>query len=205
MRGRVSSQRGFGASCPLDCPTSKPLIQRDIGSGKAVAAVLVESARGNMRRILLSVVVVVVIFAAAIQAVPYGRNHANPSARTEPRWDSERTRALTVRACFDCNSNQTVWPWYSNLAPVSWLTQRDVDEGRKALNFSEWDRRQDEARESAKTVRKGEMPPWFYAAIQPHARLTAAEQDALVRGLEATLGVEGRAGREGGKSKKRED
>ena len=158
-----------------------------------------------MRRILLGVVVVVLIFAAAIQAVPYGRNHANPSARAEPRWDSEQTRALTARACFDCHSNQTVWPWYSNLAPVSWLIQRDVDEGRKVLNFSEWDRRQDEARESAKTVRKGEMPPWFYAAIRPDARLTAAEQDALVRGLEATLGVERHAGPEGGKSKKRED
>lgn len=155
-----------------------------------------------MRRILLGVVVVVLILAVAIQAVPYGRNHTNPSARAEPRWDSERTRALAVRACFDCHSNQTVWPWYSNLAPVSWLIQRDVDEGRKALNFSEWDRRQDEARESAKTVRKGEMPPWFYAAIQPDARLTAAEQDALVRGLEATLGVERHASPEGGKRRR---
>jgi hypothetical protein len=154
-----------------------------------------------MRRVLLGVVLVVLILAVAIQAVPYGRNHTNPSSRAEPRWDSERTRGLTVRACFDCHSNETVWPWYSNLAPVSWLIQRDVDEGRKTLNFSEWDRRQDEAREAAKTVRKGEMPPWFYAAIQPHARLMAAEQDALVRGLEATLGVERRAGRESGKKK----
>ncbi|HEU5321850.1 MAG TPA: heme-binding domain-containing protein, partial [Methylomirabilota bacterium] len=100
---------------------------------------------------------------AAIQLVPYGRDHTNPPVTREPGWDRPQTRALAVRACFDCHSNQTVWPWYSSLAPVSWLLQRDVDEGRRALNFSEWDRRQGEAHESAKTVRKGEMPPWFYA------------------------------------------
>jgi hypothetical protein len=85
------------------------------------------------------------------------------------------------------------------------LIQRDVDEGRKVLNFSEWHRRQEEARESAKTVRKGEMPPWFYAAIHPDARLTAAEQDALARGLDATLGRKRHAGLERGKSRTRED
>jgi hypothetical protein len=79
----------------------------------------------------------------------------------EPRWDGPATRALAVRACYDCHSNETVWPWYSHVAPVSWLTQRDVAEGRRKLNFSEWDRGQKEARESGKTVRKGTMPPWF--------------------------------------------
>lgn len=146
-----------------------------------------------MARILLGVAVVLLILLVAIQAVPYGRNHTNPPVRAEPPWDSERTRLLTVRACYDCHSNETVWRWYSNLAPVSWLVQRDVDEGREVLNFSEWDRRQEEARESAESVREGEMPPWFYAAIRPEARLTAAEKEALVRGLEATLGVEGGA------------
>jgi mono/diheme cytochrome c family protein len=98
---------------------------------------------------------------AALQLVPYGRGHTNPAARVEPRWDGPATRALAVRACYDCHSNETVWPWYSHVAPVSWLTQRDVAEGRRKLNFSEWDRGQKEARESGKTVRKGTMPPWF--------------------------------------------
>src|SRR5512145_1755349 len=141
-----------------------------------------------MRRILLGVVVVVLILAVAIQAVPYGRNHTNPSARAEPRWDSERTRALAVRACFDCHSNETVWPWYSNLAPVSWLIQRDVAEGRRELNYSEWDRGQREASESAKSVRSGEMPPWFYALPGTSAHLSAEEGAALIAGLEATFG-----------------
>jgi hypothetical protein len=71
---------------------------------------------------------------------------------------------------------------------MSWLAQRDVEEGRRKLNFSEWDRPQKEARESAETVRKGEMPPWFYVPLHPDARLTPEETRALIAGLEATLG-----------------
>lgn len=119
-----------------------------------------------------------------IQGVPYGKDHTNPPVRAEPAWDSPRTRELAARACFDCHSNETVWPWYSNLAPVSWLVQRDVKKGRRELNFSEWDKSQKEARESAKEVRKGKMPPWYY----PWGWLSSAERKELIRGLEATLG-----------------
>jgi hypothetical protein len=108
--------------------------------------------------------------------------------RGEPTWDDPRTRELTVRACFDCHSNQTVWPWYSNIAPISWLIQRDVKKGRRELNFSEWNKKQREARESAGTVRKGSMPPWYY----PWPRLSAAERQDLIRGLERTLGTRNR-------------
>jgi mono/diheme cytochrome c family protein len=86
-----------------------------------------------MRRLLLSIGAVVLGTLGAIQLVPYGRDHINPQVTQESRWDSARTRALAARACFDCHSNETVWPWYSNVAPVSWLIQRDVDEGRRAL------------------------------------------------------------------------
>lgn len=130
---------------------------------------------------LAGLVAVVVL----IQGVPYGRDHTNPTAQVEPPWDSPRTRVLTVRACFDCHSNETIWPWYSNIAPVSWLIQRDVNKGRRELNFSEWDKRQEEAQESAETIQKGKMPPWYY----PWGRLTAAERQELVHGLEVTLGA----------------
>ncbi|MBL8897332.1 MAG: heme-binding domain-containing protein, partial [Planctomycetes bacterium] len=93
-----------------------------------------------------------------------------------------------VRACFDCHSNETRWPWYSNVAPISWLVQRDVDEGRAELNFSRFDQPQKEAHESAEVVLEGEMPPWFYLPTHPEARLTADEQAELVRGLRATFG-----------------
>jgi mono/diheme cytochrome c family protein len=129
-----------------------------------------------------------------IQLVPYGRNHDNPPVVAEPTWDSAQTRELAVRACFDCHSNETVWPWYSNVAPISWLVQRDVDEGREDLNYSEWNRPQ-EAGESAETVREGSMPPRSYLLTHPEARLTDAELATLAAGLAAT--ARGETGDEG--------
>ena len=141
-----------------------------------------------MRRWLWIIFFVVVGSAIVIQVVPYGRHHTNPPVLAEPSWDSPQTRALAARACFDCHSNETVWPWYSHVAPISWLVQRDVDEGRRAVNFSEWNRPQKEARESASTVREGEMPPWIYTIRSSSARLSSAEREALAAGLAATLG-----------------
>lgn len=132
-----------------------------------------------MKKVALAALVLL----AVIQVVPYGRDHSNPSLRDEPHWDSAKTRALAKRACFDCHSNETVWPWYSNVAPMSWLVQHDVDEGRAMLNFSEWSRPQEEAHESAEAVEEGEMPPSVYTPLHPEAKLNAADRDALIRGL----------------------
>lgn len=141
-----------------------------------------------------------------IQFVPYGRNHTNPPVRQEPAWDSPQTAALARRACFDCHSNQTVWPWYSNIAPVSWLVLRDVDEGRSKLNFSEWDLPQKDAEEAAEQVQKGEMPPWFYLPAHPQARLSTQEKQALIRGLQATTGSnESRDRKDARKRERKED
>jgi mono/diheme cytochrome c family protein len=131
------------------------------------------------------VVGLIALFALA-QAVPYGRSHTNPPVQAEPRWDSPQTRALAKRACFDCHSNQTVWPWYSNVAPISWLVQRDVDEGRSTLNFSEWNRPQ-EADDVVEAIAGGSMPPWYYKVQHSNARLSSAERPALVNGMAATL------------------
>ena len=120
------------------------------------------------------------------QAVPYGRSHTNPPTTAEPLWNSPATRALAQRACFDCHSNLTTWPWYSNIAPVSWLVQRDVDGGRSALNFSEWNKPQDGAGDAAEAIASGSMPPWFYPLMHPKANLSAVEQKALIAGLAAT-------------------
>ncbi len=122
-----------------------------------------------------------------IQLVPYGRNHANPPVRQEPQWDRPETRQLAQRACFDCHSNETKWPWYASVAPVSWFTQRHVDKGRLKLNLSEWDLTQKEARDAVKIVQKGEMPLRSYTLAHPQARLQPAEQQLLMAGLKATL------------------
>ena len=123
-----------------------------------------------------------------VQLVPYGRTHSNPPVTGTPAWDSPETEHLARRACFDCHSHETKWPWYASIAPISWRIQSHVDEGREKLNFSAFDRPQDEADEAAETVRDGEMPPWDYLLAHPEARLSAAEKHALTRGLAATLG-----------------
>ena len=140
-----------------------------------------------MRRRLAWLAAALVALFVLAQIVPYGRNHTNPPVTVEPRWDSAGTRALAARACFDCHSNVTVWPWYSNVAPVSWLVYRDVVGGRGALNFSEWNRPQDGAGDAVDAVSSGSMPPWYYTLQHPNAKLSAVEKQALMRGLAATL------------------
>src|SRR5512146_457173 len=127
------------------------------------------------RLVLLAALALLVV----IQLVPYGRDHTNPPVRAEPAWDSPQTRALAVRACYDCHSNQTTWPWYSNVAPVSWLIQRDVDSGRRHLNYSTWNQPQRREGNAARQVQRGEMPPGYYVIIHPTAALSPAEKQAL--------------------------
>lgn len=125
-----------------------------------------------------------------IQLVPYGRGHTNPPLGLEPAWDAPATRELTVRACYACHSNATTWPWYSNVAPASWLIQSDVDGGRDKVNFTDWATPAKDAPAGARLVRDGEMPPSQFLLLHPDARLTTDEQAALIRGLEATFGPE---------------
>jgi cytochrome c551/c552 len=134
-----------------------------------------------LKWVLLAVVV-------AIQLVPFGHTHTNPPPAQEPAWDSPQTRDLMRRACFDCHSNATVWPWYSNVAPVSWLVQNDVDGGRRHLNFTEWNLPPRHAKDVAEQVKEGEMPPWYYLPMHPAAKLSDAEKQALIAGAEKTLG-----------------
>jgi mono/diheme cytochrome c family protein len=142
----------------------------------------------KMRKMLLFLAIGVVVVFALLQLVPYGHDHSNPAVVAEPQWDSPQTRELAARACFDCHSNETKWPWYSNVAPVSWLIQHDVQDGRRRLNFSEWNRTQRAAHEVGEVIGEGEMPPWFYLPLHPSANLTPAEKQALVAGLQQTLG-----------------
>lgn len=139
------------------------------------------------RWVIRGLLVLVAIF-VLIQLVPYGRNHTNPPVRAEPSWSSPEVRALAVRACYDCHSNETRWPWYAEIAPVSWLVQHDVEDGRKAMNFSEWDRPQRDADEAAETVETGEMPPWFYLPLHPPAKLSPQEKQTLIEGFTEMFG-----------------
>lgn len=131
----------------------------------------------------------------ALQWVPYGWDHSNPPVLAEPAWQGEGTRALVVRGCYACHSNETEWAWHTNIAPGSWLAWRDVTSGRDALNFSEWvpgtealEDYADEATEAVEEVEDGDMPPWRYTIVHPEARFSAEEEAQLLEGLRATFG-----------------
>lgn len=140
-----------------------------------------------MRKWVKRGLIAALVVGFAIQIVPYGRDHTNPPVGSEPVWDSELTRELADRACADCHSNDTFWPWYSNIAPLSWAIQRDVDEGRDEWNWSEMSGSED-GDEAAETVRDKSMPPRQYLLAHPEARLSDEQLAALVAGLAATFG-----------------
>ena len=132
-----------------------------------------------------------VFVAISIQFVPYGKTYTNPPIVSEPKWDSPRTQELFNNACANCHSNQTVYPWYSKIAPVSWLIERDVQEGREHFNVSTWGaQKKNKGDEAAKELKGGDMPPWFYLPTHPEARLTEAQTQELITGLEKTFGKE---------------
>ena len=152
---------------------------------------------GNVRRLLkallLSLAWIVGVF-VVMQVIPYGRTHSNPPVREEPPWDSPRTRALAARACFDCHSNETRWPWYADVAPFSWVVERDVETARDSINFSTWDVEFPLAPASSQSVLTGNMPPVKYRMAHPEANLTPQETQELARGLDTTLKPQQSAG-----------
>lgn len=132
-----------------------------------------------------------VITAVVIQFVPYGKTYTNPPIISEPNWDSARTKELFNNACANCHSNQTTYPWYSKIAPISWLVAFDVEEGREHFNVSTWGvQKKNKGDEAAKELRNGDMPPWFYLPTHPEAKLTQEQTLELISGLEKTFGKE---------------
>lgn len=123
----------------------------------------------------------VIVAFVAIQFVPVDRR--NPAVAAEVPAPAE-VRAVLRRACYDCHSNETEWPWYSKIAPVSWLVSYDVKKGREELNFSTWNQYTGQQqikklRESWEEVEEGEMPLWFYLPVHRDAVLSAKDRADL--------------------------
>jgi len=130
-------------------------------------------------------------FLVALQLVPYGHDRSNPPDGQQPAWDSRQTEDLAQRACYDCHSNRTRWPWYASVAPASWRIQHHVREGREKLNFTAFDPGNETTSESAseagEAVTKGKMPPRDYLLMHPEAWLSGADRRALANGLDVTF------------------
>ena len=138
-----------------------------------------------MKKVLLYLIGLSIL----IQFIPYGKDHVNPPIVSEVKWDSPKTKSLFMKACADCHSHETKWPWYSNVAPVSWFIYHDVEEGREHFNVSAWgNQEENEGNEAAETIEKGEMPMKVYLLAHAEARLSADEKKSLILGLKNTFG-----------------
>jgi hypothetical protein len=112
-----------------------------------------------------------------------------PVERTNPAVESEvpappEVREILRRTCYDCHSNESRWPWYAHVAPISWLVVYDVNHAREHLNFSTWNaygrkERAENLEEAWEEVEEGEMPLWIYRPLHPEARLSDADKRAL--------------------------
>lgn len=140
---------------------------------------------------LVAVALSSVLTFALIQLVPYGHAHSNPPVTGEPQWANDRTRELMVDACYSCHSNEVDYPPYASVAPLSWMVQRHVDEGREAVNFSEFVTNPGDAEDSVEVIEEGEMPPDYYTRFGLHseADLSDAEVQELLDGLRQTPGL----------------
>lgn len=116
-----------------------------------------------------------------IQFVPVDKT--NPPVSKEIQTPSD-VKAVLEQSCFDCHSNKTQWPWYSSIAPASWLVAYDVHEAREHINFSTWDKYSTEDQleiieEMWEEVEEGEMPLWYYVIAHPKAKMTDADTQIL--------------------------
>lgn len=134
-------------------------------------------------------------WAAIVAALLFVGAQAYRPDRTNPPVDARRTlaantrmtpevAAILQRSCKDCHSSETVWPWYSNIAPVSWFLKNHIDEGRRELSFSEWAsypkrKRERKLHEMCEQVEAGEMPLKTYLPLHPEAKLSDEDRRVI--------------------------
>lgn len=147
-----------------------------------------------MKRLWIACSAASAVCVASLVPGPYASVTAAPGG---PLFQSAQLGSTTVatlqRACGNCHSNQTEWPWYSRIAPVSWMVRKDVSEGRKFLNFSFWAEYGPEGQSqllalSAARIRDRAMPPSRYLLLHPEAELNDREMSALTAALERESG-----------------
>jgi hypothetical protein len=143
------------------------------------------SRRPRLVKALKIALAVGVLAFIAIQFVPVQGLATNPPARYKLDAPPD-VEVLLRKACFDCHSNETKWPFYARIAPGSWLMARDVRKGRSQMNFSEWgdvdeDERQTDKESAWQDIESGDMPKWFYTLMPNHwdARLSADDKAKL--------------------------
>jgi hypothetical protein len=144
----------------------------------------------NLRRNAKFVVLILVVLLAGAQFVRVDKT--NPPARMDASLDPT-VKPLLKRACYNCHSNETVWPWYSSIAPISWLIASDVREGRQHVNLSEWETYSAKI-QSHKRMLIGEevdqkaMPPWYYSVMHRDSHFSEEDRGVIKNWASASSG-----------------
>jgi hypothetical protein len=125
--------------------------------------------------------VIALVLFGLLQLVPVDRS--NPPVRAG-FFGPDRVEQILKRSCYDCHSYETRWPWYSRIAPISFMVAHNVKEARAELNFSEWRtygsaKRAEIGAEMIDLIEKNEMPPPLYAVMHGETRLSGAELETL--------------------------
>ena len=145
------------------------------------------------RKLILGVIGVIFVGFIGLQLIPPEQVFSdykypgNPPVGQQFQWDSPQTEQLARSACYDCHSNETVYPWYSHIAPVSWLVYDDVNVARDSLNFSTWTKQEIDVDDIIDQIQQGAMPKPIYLPLHPEAHLTAEQKAQLIAGLQATF------------------
>jgi len=139
----------------------------------------------------MKIVIASLLLLLVAQLIPVSRE--NPAVSSEVPAGAT-VRSVLERSCYDCHSNQTRWPWYARIAPVSWLVVYDVNEAREHVNFSTWDQytvaeREHNFEEIHEMIDEDEMPLWYYLPLHPEATLSEADRKRLLRWSKAAPGV----------------
>lgn len=168
-------------SPPVSSPTGSlhpirnaPML-REVSHDEADTADTKSTMKKKLRYAILGILTVGIL----IQFIPVERT--NPPVIADFAGPRD-VKAIFQKSCYDCHSNETEWPWYSYVAPVSWLVSHDVKEGREHLNFSEWDQHADdpELREEIfEEIDEGEMPMSIYLVLHPDAKLDQIDHEKI--------------------------
>ncbi|ACF13210.1 conserved hypothetical protein; putative signal peptide [Chloroherpeton thalassium ATCC 35110] len=139
-----------------------------------------------MKKTLLIIVAVLI----GAQLIPVERS--NPPVQADFN-ENDEVKKVFKRACYDCHSNETVWPLYSYVAPVSWMVSAHVEEGREELNFSDWNhytdkKKRKKAEEALEEIEKGKMPMPGYTMIHKEAALSEQDIQLVRRWANETYG-----------------
>ncbi|MBU4539517.1 MAG: heme-binding domain-containing protein [Weeksellaceae bacterium] len=138
-----------------------------------------------MKKVLVTLLVAFIL----IQFFPIDKNNPAPTPQMDfltIKKTPETTAALIRNSCYDCHSNETKYPWYTNVQPFAWFLKSHIDDGRKELNFStfatyEPKRQAHKLSEAAEQVQKGDMPLDSYVLIHSEAKLSAPQQQELMQ------------------------